>query len=107
MRCRREGSSTAPQHANAEHSRVRGKHVSHTGTLAECLSDFRGKLAGIWGELDATAVPYVAEREERPRQLEPQATFDIFAGAGHWVQYEPAEPFNRRLRELVIGTNVQ
>jgi 2-hydroxy-6-oxonona-2,4-dienedioate hydrolase len=89
------------QKINAERSRIRGKHVSHTGTLAEALSGFGGRLAGIWGELDATAVPYMAERAEKLRQFQPQATFEVFPGVGHWVQYEAAEPFNRRLRELV------
>jgi pimeloyl-ACP methyl ester carboxylesterase len=89
------------QKINAERSRIRGKHVSHTGTLAEALTGFRGRLAGIWGEFDATAVPYMAERAEKLRQFQPQATFDVFPGVGHWVQYEAAEPFNRRLRELV------
>jgi pimeloyl-ACP methyl ester carboxylesterase len=88
------------QQSNAERSRIRGKHVSHTGTLAEGLAGFGGRLAGIWGEFDATAVPYVAERGARLRQFQPQASFDIFAGAGHWVQYEAAERFNIRLREL-------
>jgi 2-hydroxy-6-oxonona-2,4-dienedioate hydrolase len=89
------------QKMNAERSRIRGKHVSHTGTLAEALVGFRGRLAGIWGEFDATAVPYMAERAEKLRQFQPQASFDVFEGAGHWVQYEAAEQFNRRLRELV------
>jgi pimeloyl-ACP methyl ester carboxylesterase len=89
------------QKSNAERSRIRGKHVSHTGTLTESLSGFRGRLAGIWGEFDATAIPYLAERREWLQQIQPQAPFDIFPGAGHWVQYEAAEPFNRRLRELV------
>ena len=89
------------QKINAEHSRVRGKHVSHTGTLAEALAGFTGRLAGIWGEHDATAVPYLAERREKLQQLQPRATFDVFEGAGHWVQYEAAERFNKRLRELV------
>jgi pimeloyl-ACP methyl ester carboxylesterase len=89
------------QKSNAERSRIRGKHVSHTGTLTESLSGFRGRLAGIWGEFDATAIPYLAERREWLQQIQPQAPFDIFPGVGHWVQYEAAEPFNRRLRELV------
>ena len=89
------------QKTNAERSRIRGKHVSHTGALSECLSGFHGRLAGIWGEFDATAAPYLAERAEKLRQFQPQAGFDVFPGAGHWVQYEAPEPFNRRLRELV------
>ena len=91
------------QKINAERSRIRGKHVSHTGTLAEGLLGFGGRLAGIWGEFDATAVPYMEERAEKLRQFQPQATFDVFPDAGHWVQYEAPEAFNRRLRELVKG----
>jgi len=89
------------QKINAERSRIRGKHVSHTGSLADGLSGYRGRLAGIWGEFDATAFPHVAERGEWLRKFQPQASFDIFPGVGHWVQYEAREAFNRRLRELV------
>jgi pimeloyl-ACP methyl ester carboxylesterase len=89
------------QKMNAERSRIRGKHVSHTGMLADCVPGLPARLAGIWGEFDATAVPYLAERGEKLRQFQSQATFDIFPGAGHWVQYEAPARFNRRLRELV------
>jgi pimeloyl-ACP methyl ester carboxylesterase len=89
------------QKANADRSRVRGKHVSHTGTLADCLTGFPSKLAGIWGEHDATAGPYLAARAEKLREFQPEATFEVFPGAGHWVQYEAAARFNQRLRELV------
>jgi pimeloyl-ACP methyl ester carboxylesterase len=91
------------QKANADRSRVRGKHVSHTGALAECMGDFRGELAGIWGEHDATAVPYLAERAAKLREFRPQATFEVFPGIGHWVQYEAAATFNDRLRKLVAA----
>jgi 2-hydroxy-6-oxonona-2,4-dienedioate hydrolase len=91
------------QKVNADRSRVRGKHVSHTGTLGECLPGFRGKLAGIWGEHDATAGPHLLEHAKKLREFQPAASFDVFPGVGHWVQYEAAAPFNRRLRELVMA----
>jgi len=92
------------QNLNATQSRVRGKHVAHTGALANCLREFSGRLAGIWGEHDATAAPYLAERRHFLLELQPAATFDILPGVGHWVQYEASEPFNRRLREVIRGT---
>jgi 2-hydroxy-6-oxonona-2,4-dienedioate hydrolase len=91
------------QSRNAEQSRVRGKHVSHTGALSRCLPGFSGRLAGVWGEFDATAAPYLAERRERLRQFQPDASFDIIDGAGHWVQYEAHEAFNERLSQLLRG----
>ena len=92
------------QNLNATQSRVRGKHVAHTGALANCLREFSGRLAGIWGEHDATAAPYLAERRRFLLELQPTATFDILPSVGHWVQYEASEPFNRRLREVIRGT---
>jgi 2-hydroxy-6-oxonona-2,4-dienedioate hydrolase len=89
------------QSRNAEQSRVRGKHVSHTGALSRCLPGFPGRLAGIWGEYDATAAPYLAERREKLRQFRADASFDVVPGAGHWVQYEAHEVFNKRLAELL------
>jgi len=91
------------QSVNAAQSRVRGKHVAHTGALARCLQNFPGRLAGIWGEHDATAAPYLAERRQFLLELQPAASFDILAGVGHWVQYEAHAHFNARLREVVRG----
>ena len=91
------------QSRNAGRSRLRGKHVSHTGALEHCLPGFPGRLAGIWGEHDATAAPHLAERRERLQQFKPGAPFDIVPGAGHWVQYEAHETVNRRLSELLNG----
>ena len=89
------------QSRNAEKSRIRGKHVSHTGTLADCLPNVKGRLAGIWGEHDATAAPYLAERRDVLRRFQPEAAFDIVPGAGHWVQYEAHERVNRWVREML------
>jgi 2-hydroxy-6-oxonona-2,4-dienedioate hydrolase len=89
------------QSHNAGLSRIRGKHVSNTGALTHCLPGFAGRLAGIWGEHDPTAAPYLAERRERLQQFQPGSTFDIVPGAGHWVQYEAHETVNRRMRELL------
>jgi len=57
------------QTINAERSRVRGKHVTHTGALAECLPGFKGRLAGIWGEFDVTAAPLSRRAQGLPAAL--------------------------------------
>src|SRR5262245_19707504 len=91
------------QSQNAGRSRVRGKHLAQPMALSRCLPGFTGRLAGIWGEHDATAAPYLDERRQRLRQFQPDASFDIVRGAGHWVQYEAPAEFNRRLRDGVAG----
>jgi 2-hydroxy-6-oxonona-2,4-dienedioate hydrolase len=91
------------QFHNAERSRVRGKHINRTGDLSHTLPQFNGRLAGIWGEHDATAGPYLDERREKLQQFKPDATFDVIPGAGHWVQYEAADAFNALLRRRLNG----
>jgi pimeloyl-ACP methyl ester carboxylesterase len=91
------------QFHNAERSRVRGKHINPTGDLSHTLPHFNGRLAGIWGEHDATVGPYLDERREKLRQFKADATFDVIPGAGHWVQYEAADAFNALLRRRLNG----
>src|SRR5262249_53897040 len=91
------------QFTNAERSRVRGKHLNPTGDLSHTLPSFKGRLASIWGEHDATAGPFLDERREKLQQFKPGASFDVIPGAGHWVQYEAADAFNRMLRKRLNG----
>jgi len=91
------------QFHNAERSRVRGKHIIPTGDLSHTLPQFKGRLAGIWGEHDVTAGPYLDERRAKLEQFKPGATFDVIPGAGHWVQYEAADAFNHVLRKRLDG----
>jgi pimeloyl-ACP methyl ester carboxylesterase len=84
------------QFYNAPLSRVRGKHVVQASAMADCLLHVKARVAGIWGEHDVTSpVELVAQRL---REFQPKATFDMIPDAGHWVQYEAADLFNRTLR---------
>ena len=69
--------------------------------LARALPRIKAPIAGIWGEFDITAHPFVAERGALLRTFQPQAPFHVVAGAGHWVQYEAADEFNRLLLEFL------
>ena len=82
-------------------AKLRGRDVSASGALAQCLPELKGRLASIWGEWDATAVPYLDERREFLRRFQPGVPFEIIPGAGHWVQYEAPDEFNRRLRAVL------
>jgi pimeloyl-ACP methyl ester carboxylesterase len=80
-------------------SRVRGKHIVKTSSLAACLPHVKARLAGIWGEHDVTSPSDLLA--DRLRQFQPQAEVEIVPAAGHWVQYEAAELFNQRLPALL------
>ncbi len=89
------------QSQNAPRGRVKSRRFSRADTLAEALPSVKARLDGIWGGRDATAYPHIDERARALRRVQPDARFEIVAGAGHWVQYEAAERFNAVLAEIV------
>ena len=58
-------------------------------------------LSGIWGEFDSTTYPHIQERIDLFRALQPDFEMNVIAGAGHWVAYEAAEAFNKKLIEVL------
>ena len=91
------------QKTNHARARMRSRRFSRSGALVEALPRVTARLDGIWGERDATAVPHVEERARILRRVQPAARFAVVPAAGHWVQYEAAERFNRLLAEFAAG----
>jgi 2-hydroxy-6-oxonona-2,4-dienedioate hydrolase len=89
------------QSENAPRGRVRSRRFSRADTLVRALPLVTARLDGIWGGRDATAYPHLDERARTLRSFQPEARFEVIAGAGHWVQYEAAEEFNPLLAEIV------
>ena len=85
------------QKTNHARARMRSRRFSRSGALVEALPRVTAKLDGIWGERDATAYPHLDERASILRGFQPAARFVVVPGAGHWVQYEAAEEFNKLL----------
>ncbi len=89
------------QATNAPRGRVKSRRFSRADTLAQALPRAKARIDGIWGGRDATAYPYLDERAQALRSVQPQARFEVIPGAGHWVQYEAADAFNPLLAEIV------
>lgn len=90
------------QSRNAERTRGLSRPISLTGSLAKQLPRLSQPLAFIWGEKDATARGYLEERRGFLQDTVPKAGFTIVPGAGHWLQYEDPEGFERALRDHVV-----
>lgn len=88
------------QAQNAPRGRVKSRRFSRADTLARALPLVKAHLDGVWGERDATAHPHLEDRARVLRAIQPDARFEVIPAAGHWVQYEAAEPFNRLLAEI-------
>jgi 2-hydroxy-6-oxonona-2,4-dienedioate hydrolase len=83
------------QKTNHARARMRSRRFSRSGALIEALPKIKARLDGIWGERDATAYPHVEDRRRLLQGVQPNARFTIVPGAGHWVQFEAADDFNR------------
>jgi 2-hydroxy-6-oxonona-2,4-dienedioate hydrolase len=91
------------QKTNHAHARMRSRRFSRSGALIEALPKIKGRLDGIWGERDAAAYPHVEERKRLLQGVQPGARFTIVPGAGHWVQFEAADAFNRIIADYATG----
>ena len=85
---------------NAARIRVRSHTSAVTAILREALPAVRARLGAIWGGRDPF-LPARGDREALLRRFDPDTPIHIVEGAGHWVPYEGAEPFNRCLLELL------
>jgi len=82
-------------------ARVRSGKIPWTGTLTNALRRIDTTLAGIWGENDVIAAPYMDDRIELFRSIQPGCDFRLLEDAGHWVMYERPDAFNATLVELL------
>jgi 2-hydroxy-6-oxonona-2,4-dienedioate hydrolase len=91
------------QKTNHARARMRSRRFSRSGALVEALPRIKARLDGIWGERDATAYPHVEERKRLLQSVQPAARFTVVPSAGHWVQFEAADEFNRIITEYATS----
>jgi pimeloyl-ACP methyl ester carboxylesterase len=91
------------QTENTRRTFIKSRPISRTDTLRAALGSVTAQINGIWGERDATAVPWLADRETLLREIQPRARFRVIPGAGHWVAYEAADAFNATLSALLTA----
>jgi 2-hydroxy-6-oxonona-2,4-dienedioate hydrolase len=89
------------QAQNASRGRTKSPPIARTDTLARKLPEVKARLAGIWGERDATAMDDLPARARLLRTIQPSAPFIVIADAGHWVQFEAPDAFNAALLDLI------
>jgi 2-hydroxy-6-oxonona-2,4-dienedioate hydrolase len=82
---------------NLARARFNSRRLARGEGFTDALPHIGAKLCGIWGEQDATAGGRIAIelRETIFRHAQPDCSFHILKGVGHWAMYEDAETFNR------------
>ena len=92
----------AIQEHNVGLARVKSRRFANSPSLAQALRQSRpARLNAIWGDKDAAADGYFAEREALLRDIRADVSFNLIPNAGHWVAYEAPEAFNHLLHTLL------
>ena len=91
----------AAQDLHTRRARFKSRGWANSDSLKQALLQTRAPLAGIYGELDAIARPHVQLRLDLLRSINADAPAILIPGAGHWVAYEAAGPFNDALCEIL------
>lgn len=86
---------------NTTRAVTKSRWISRLPSLVEKLPALGCKVAGIWGEFDSTAYPYLADRRAFLGGLKTFAGFEVVEGAGHWAMYERADGFNAAALKLI------
>lgn len=82
-------------------ARVNGRNASRAGLLKEALPRIKGRLGGIWGELDSLSGPQLGAIAALWHATQADADLRILKNTGHWAAFENAPEFNRNLLELL------
>lgn len=85
------------------HALYRSRTVSRSPMLLQALSGLELPMLLLWGEHDVTALPAVAA--QALLQDRPERQWQLFAGVGHWLQYEAAQQLNVRLQQWLVHTH--
>ena len=93
----------AIQEVSTRGTRMKSPQFASTTALLDAVATFPNRLNGIWGSADVTATPSIAARRERLISVRPDIDLRVIEGAGHWVQYEAAVPFNAMLLEMIAS----
>ena len=88
---------------NVARARLKSRRFAPLDLLGPVLPPITVPLGGIWGERDVTAYPWVEDRRDLLRRVQPSAFFAVIPGAGHWVMYEAADAFTRVLLDRLAA----
>ena len=91
------------QQRNTRKARIRSNTIPRGDSLRQVLKSLSIPVAGIFGEKDATAGPFMSDRQELFAELQHSSGFHLIDGAGHWAQYERPDMVNPLLLDFLAG----
>ena len=82
---------------NVRRARFKSGTIPVSDVLLRALPAVRAHLGGIWGGHDAFTGHHLEESRAVLATVDPEIETRVIEPAGHWVNYEAAEPVNALL----------
>jgi 2-hydroxy-6-oxonona-2,4-dienedioate hydrolase len=87
---------------NVQRDRMPRRRLSSTDIVARALPQLQVPVNAIFGEHDALYRERLSELQAAmPRMAQRWGQWHTVAGAGHWVQFEAAQAFDRALQQVL------
>ncbi|MEM8768604.1 MAG: alpha/beta hydrolase [Pseudomonadota bacterium] len=93
------------QDLNTTRARFSSPQYARQTMVLDGLTGSSVPLYVIYGEFDAPAYPDLEARRKVFGSIRPDARFEIVENAGHWLQYEQSEGFNRRCVDWLVSNS--
>ena len=90
--------------ADITRTRVNSAKSSRTAALKDCIATLGIPVHGIWGREDVTCHARFDDIRAMLLAAHTGAQLHVIEGAGHWVQYEKSEAFNRALDAVLSAS---
>lgn len=91
------------QRHNVQRDRLKRRRIARGDAMLELQKNWRCPVHAIWGELDALYLGRIDKVKDRLSNCDLRS-FDVIPSAGHWVQYEAPNEFNRCVKKI-LNTN--
>jgi pimeloyl-ACP methyl ester carboxylesterase len=91
------------QNTNTRRGRLDSRPIAFTDTLIHTLPRATARLGAIWGEKDSTCAPFIEQKFDVLRQIQPKTYCAVIADAGHWAQWEQPEALMAELIKFTEG----
>ena len=88
------------QTLNTRGGKVRSLDIVATHDLPARLLGVDKPIDIIWGEFDVTLINGIDNAKDRMKELIPEINCHVIDNAGHWVQFEEPEEFNKIIFDI-------
>ena len=89
------------QTTNTDRARFNSPQFARSTLVLDGVETIATPLKVIYGEHDAAALPDIEHKIKLFQSVRPDVEIEIIPDAGHWLQYELSDLFNKKCKQWI------